>query len=155
MVDLNTLIDPLSGWELLDAAEINAAGQITGQGLIGGEYHAFLLSPTLAGDYNGNGTVGPEDYNLWKTNFGSTTLLAADGNGNGIVDAADYSVWRDHLGAVSPGVGAGSGWLASGTVPEPSTLRLLVAGTLAMCFRRRADVPYRHSSVTRAKIGPS
>src|SRR3990172_5711909 len=52
MVDLNSLIDPLSGWELSDAADINDAGQITGQGLIGDEYHAYLLTPVLLGDFN-------------------------------------------------------------------------------------------------------
>jgi probable HAF family extracellular repeat protein len=45
MVDLNTLIDPFSGWELLFGRGINDAGQITGQGVIGGERHAFLLTP--------------------------------------------------------------------------------------------------------------
>ena len=108
MVDLNTLIDPLSGWELLDAADINDAGQITGQGLIGGQYHAYLLTPVpIPGDFNHDGTVGPEDYDLWKANFGSTTVLAADGNGNGTVDAADYTVWRNNLGATL-GFGGGS-----------------------------------------------
>src|SRR6478672_6626912 len=56
MVDLNSLIDPLSGWELLDAADINDAGQITGQGLIGGVYHAYLLTPaSMPGDFNHDG----------------------------------------------------------------------------------------------------
>jgi PEP-CTERM motif len=59
------------------------------------------LSLPLSGDYNGNGMVGPEDYNLWKTSFGSTTNLAADGNGNHIIDAADYTMWRDHFNAAS------------------------------------------------------
>jgi probable HAF family extracellular repeat protein len=45
MVDLNTLIDPLSGWELRSGAAINDAGQITGTGNIGGYEHAFLLTP--------------------------------------------------------------------------------------------------------------
>jgi probable HAF family extracellular repeat protein len=44
MVDLNTLIDPLSGWVLLDADGVNDSGQITGQGLIGEEYHARSCS---------------------------------------------------------------------------------------------------------------
>ena len=89
MVDLNTLIDPLSGWELLDAADINDAGQITGQGLIGGEYHAYLLTPIpnsrrlqpqrhrrrrrlrrLAQRPRWHYT--PDDYNIWRANFGQT-----------------------------------------------------------------------------------
>jgi probable HAF family extracellular repeat protein len=45
MVDLNTFIDPLSGWELKEAWGINDAGQITGVGQIGGQRHAFLLTP--------------------------------------------------------------------------------------------------------------
>lgn len=45
MVDLNSLIDPLSGWELIHGFAINDAGQIAGWGLIGGEGHSFLLNP--------------------------------------------------------------------------------------------------------------
>lgn len=45
MVDLNSLIDPLSGWDLLYAFAINDNGQITGQGIIDGDRHAFLLTP--------------------------------------------------------------------------------------------------------------
>ncbi|MEX2306134.1 MAG: PEP-CTERM sorting domain-containing protein [Pirellulales bacterium] len=45
MVDLNSLIDPLSGWELELGTAINDAGQITGLGFNGSEGHAFLLTP--------------------------------------------------------------------------------------------------------------
>jgi probable HAF family extracellular repeat protein len=45
MIDLNSLIDPLSGWELSVANAINDARQITGFGQVGGETHAFLLTP--------------------------------------------------------------------------------------------------------------
>jgi hypothetical protein len=106
------------------------AGAVSGSGLT-----SFTLSavPALAGDYNHNGTVGPEDYGAWKTSFGSTTMLAADGNGNHVVDAADYTVWRDHLGVTI--FGAGSGANVSGTVPEPATLWMLLAGMLMACGR--------------------
>ncbi len=63
------------------------------------ETRLVLCSP--AGDYDGSGTVGPEDYLVWRNNFGSTTELAADGNGNLVIDAADFTIWRDNLGAVS------------------------------------------------------
>ena len=75
----------------------------------------------LPGDFNGNGTVGPEDYNVWKANFGSTTLLAADGNGDGIVDAADYTVWRNNLGATLPGGGSAGASPSHTAAPEPSS----------------------------------
>ena len=51
------------------------------------------------GDYNRDGTVDQDDYDMWKDTFGSTTNPLADGNDNGIVDAADYTLWRDNLGA--------------------------------------------------------
>jgi probable HAF family extracellular repeat protein len=45
MTDLNHLIDPSMGWQLMDAFDINDAGQIVGAGQINGETHAFLLTP--------------------------------------------------------------------------------------------------------------
>jgi probable HAF family extracellular repeat protein len=46
--DLNDLISPKSGWLLLEARGINDRGQIVGQGLIKGQFHAFLLTPIRA-----------------------------------------------------------------------------------------------------------
>jgi probable HAF family extracellular repeat protein len=45
MTDLNTLIDPGSGWVLYEAGVINHSGQIAGNGYINGKSHAFLLTP--------------------------------------------------------------------------------------------------------------
>ncbi|MEX2093337.1 MAG: PEP-CTERM sorting domain-containing protein [Pirellulales bacterium] len=93
-------------------------------------------SGSIPGDYNNNGSVGSEDYTVWKNTFNQnvTAGTGADGNNNGKVDAADYTVWRDHKNA------AGSGAL-SGAVPEPSTVTLGVlalgaAGVVAL--RRRS-----------------
>jgi hypothetical protein len=47
MLDLNSLIDPGSGWLLIEAEGINDAGQITGFGLVGGQFSAFLLTPAV------------------------------------------------------------------------------------------------------------
>lgn len=44
MQDLNTLIDPASGWRLLEAHAISDNGHITGIGFLNGEKHAFLLT---------------------------------------------------------------------------------------------------------------
>jgi probable HAF family extracellular repeat protein len=49
MQDLNKLIDSSSKWELVYAFGINDAGQITGDGYINGEKHAFLLTPLVCG----------------------------------------------------------------------------------------------------------
>jgi probable HAF family extracellular repeat protein len=47
MVDLNTLVDPASGWHLNIGRGINDAGQITGYGYVGDDQllHGFLLTP--------------------------------------------------------------------------------------------------------------
>jgi Subtilase family len=85
---------------------------------------------TPQGDYNHNGSVGPEDYMVWKTNFGSSSQLDADGNGNGIVDAADYTIWRDRLGQTVSGTGSAA------AVPEPSGLALLAVAGMVLGWRR-------------------
>jgi probable HAF family extracellular repeat protein len=45
MLDLNSLINPSSGWVLGAGNGINDAGQITGAGTKNGQSHAFLLTP--------------------------------------------------------------------------------------------------------------
>jgi len=46
MLDLNDLIDPIDGWTLVEAYDINDLGQIAAYGYNTAtrEYHAFLLS---------------------------------------------------------------------------------------------------------------
>lgn len=92
----------------------------------------------LAGDYSGDGTVGPEDYQVWKANFGDTELLTADGNGDLVVDAADYAVWRNNFGKTWLDLATGSGSFAVG-VPEPTGLAFVLAaiGMGWTCHRRR------------------
>ncbi len=99
-------------------------------------YNGATIYGAMPGDYDGNGSVGPEDYDVWKANFG-TSDAAADGNGNGTVDAADYTVWRDNFAA-------GSGSLVGIVVPEPTAFVIWMAGA-AVLFRRRARECSRQS----------
>jgi probable HAF family extracellular repeat protein len=46
LFDLNDLVDPDSGWELLAAEAINNGGAITGYGRFAGQTRSFLLVPT-------------------------------------------------------------------------------------------------------------
>jgi cytochrome c peroxidase len=114
---------------------------------------AFLTSElfadpfvTLAGDYNGDGTVDQDDYTVWVSSFGSDDPLA-DGNSDGLVDLADYTVWRDNLG---------QSWLsltmsAATAVPEPSSAGLVLAAVALLgCVtnprrRRRLDARRRQA----------
>lgn len=45
MSDLNALIPQGSGWQLEIAYGINQAGQVVGEGMIGGQRHGFVLTP--------------------------------------------------------------------------------------------------------------
>jgi probable HAF family extracellular repeat protein len=124
IVDLNTLIDPLSGWELLDAADINDAGQITGQGLIGNQYHAYLLTPVpLPSDFNGNGVVDGADYVVWRKSGGNS---------------AAYDVWRANFGQpAGSGAALPSAESLSAAVPEPTFSLMLLPVLLMMSIRWR------------------
>jgi hypothetical protein len=45
MTDLNNLIDPALGWEILKGTAINDHGQIVGFGTINGQTHGFVMTP--------------------------------------------------------------------------------------------------------------
>ena len=99
-VDLNRLIDPSLGWDLIEARHISNTGWITGwgnydpDGAGGQSYYprAFLIHLPTDGDYNLDGAVDAADYVLWRATLGSTTNLAADGNQNGVIDSSDFDV---------------------------------------------------------------
>ena len=88
----------------------------------------------LPGDYNHDYMVDDDDYDAWRSTFGTTRISVhdpplADGNYNGIVDAADFVLWRKHVGQA--GAGAGS------SVPEPGAIMLFALGMMAIASRFR------------------
>ena len=93
------------------------------------------MSSFLAADFDHDGDVDGADYLVWQSSFGSTTNLAADGNGNGVIDAADYTVWRDAFGLDT------SSQISQTTVPEPSTL-LLVLASVATVLNVKRNAPW-------------
>jgi hypothetical protein len=108
------------------AGQIPAAAVANGN-LEAGEYLRIRLAP-IPGDYDGNGTVQPNDYVVWRDNFGATGPNNADGNGDGKVDAADFNLWRDNLGMSAFSI-------TGAAVPEPATLAVVVLATLGLAFR--------------------
>jgi probable HAF family extracellular repeat protein len=70
MIDLNTQIAPGSGWELLDAQDINDSGKIVGGGIFNGHAHAFMLTPVAcAADLGGPGGLAGADGALDNNDF--------------------------------------------------------------------------------------
>lgn len=99
-----------------------------GEVYIGFSGTGYAIGRFLPGDFNGDGLVGLDDHNVWKSGFGQQVApwTGADGNGDGVVDAADYTVWRDSL---RPNPAASGGEAAA--VPEPAGWWML-SGCLPM-----------------------
>jgi hypothetical protein len=92
-----------------------SGGDISGSNVTG-----LALTAGLAGDFNGDGAVNAADYIYWRKNFGG--------------DLAKYYAWRADFGAsLAPGSGAAapSANLLSASVPEPTTVALVLSGA---CF---------------------
>lgn len=90
---------------------------------------------SVAGDYNGNGTVDAADYTVWRDHLGlvgSATAAEGDGTGDGDVTQADYDFWKNQFDQPM-----GVGGVASSAVPEPKTILLLSMAVIAYSFARR------------------
>jgi hypothetical protein len=97
----------------------------------------------IAGDFNNNGVVDAADYVLWRKGGALQNETATIGSAS----AEDYDVWRLNFGKRGWTIGTpiGSGTGEFGTVPEPSALLVVFAGTLAV-VARRGRLTFRHSS---------
>lgn len=92
-----------------------------------------LRAGPLLGDYNGDGMVDTADYTAWRDSLGQTGIdpfSGADGTGDGQVNADDYLVWRDNFGETDLITAAES-------IPEPTSLAMLMIGTIAVCLQRQ------------------
>jgi hypothetical protein len=91
-----------------------------------------VFEPPLPGDYNHNGVVDAADFVDWRNGGPLDNDPTA-----GVQDPGDYDVWREHFGQTA---GNGAGASSTATVPEPASLVLLFAGTLALLSCRRPKV---------------
>ncbi len=95
-----------------------------------------ITATTPAGDYNQSGTVGPEDYDLWRSTFGNTIAAgtAADGNGNGVIDAGDYVIWRKNNGQTGGVVGSVSGTFDALNIVDPGGTLAGIGATMQVVY---------------------
>lgn len=99
-----------------------------------------VLSATLPGDYNADGTVDAADYTVWRDTLGQSGAgLTADGDGSGIIDAGDYGVWVTNFGMSSP-MGTS---LVNSAVPEPGGVFLVILGVAFLISYQ--ELVYRRS----------
>lgn len=85
----------------------------------------------VPGDYNQNGTVDAGDYVVWRKNLGSGMSLPNDDTPG--VGPEDYTRWRANF---SQTAGSGTGASVNASVPEPTTLVLLMFGAASWSLRR-------------------
>lgn len=103
--DLNTLIPAGCGWILTKAWDINATGQIVGEGTFNGKTQAFLLTPT-PNPVTQAAVSGTAGCGGWYTSAVAVTLTATDNSGSGIkeirysLDGAQEIVIGDTTAAV-------------------------------------------------------
>lgn len=102
-----------------------------------GNFSYFRSTPAAAvttGDYNGDHLVDAADYVVWRKTLNdnvSPNGSGADGDSNGTIGQGDYSFWRGRFGNAAPG----SGSLAGGLVPEPSSIMLQLGSILAFLWQ--------------------
>ncbi len=80
-----------------NAASAMGVGQLTNKG------KQYLM---ISGDFDGNGVINNEDYNLWKISGAVINIYSpADADGNGIINNLDYNLWKKNkskIGLLTP-----------------------------------------------------
>jgi probable HAF family extracellular repeat protein len=103
-LDLNSLLPPTSGWQLLRADAINDAGQIVGWGKYMGQYASFLLTiNTAGGPPVTTATIsGPTGANGWYLGAVSVTLSATSrGSSMSATYFSDGAAYRLYAGPIA------------------------------------------------------
>jgi autotransporter-associated beta strand protein len=85
----------------------------------------------LAGDYNNNGIVDAADFVIWRKNIGQPSQTLPNDTTGVIIGDAQYDLWRSNFGSTTAVPGSGS-VANSSAVPESSSFGLLMLGFAAL-----------------------
>ncbi len=96
-----------------------------------------LFGPVQTGDYNRDQAANAADYVVWRKTVGTNVgnYGGADGSGNGSVGPEDYAVWRAHFGQTA-GAGSGEGEQASIESQESRTGTAVVSASVAVALAK-------------------
>jgi hypothetical protein len=90
----------------------------------------------IAGDFNGNGDVDPNDYLTLQAAWGVDD--AGDIDLNGDTDINDFTLFQSSFRLENPGVAFSTLVAAAAAIPEPSSILLLAAGAAGLgAWRKR------------------
>jgi hypothetical protein len=134
-------IEILDGWP--SYVESDVEGWMANTGGYIGFWSYTVVAELPPGDYDDDLDIDEDDYSVWQAAYGRSILLGpqfwrADGNSDGIVDAADYVLWRKNLGSsftIPPHLIPPAA-VAFSSVPEPTTMRLVIAVTVLVAIHR-------------------
>ena len=94
---------------------------------------AFAATGGQDADFNGDTFVDGSDLQIWKNNFGAAADgSTGDADGNGVANGRDFLLWQQQFTGSGGSIGA-----LSATVPEPTTLCLIVCLAAVFSIRRR------------------
>jgi hypothetical protein len=141
-IDLNTLVDPASGWLLSQAHAISSTGWVAGLGYFdpdgaGGQdayrrlYLLQLPSVSFSADFDEDIDVDADDLTDWRGGFGVTgtaTHMQGDADADADVDGADFVMWQRQLGSMAS-------IPATLAVPEPTAILVALAAFAAAARR--------------------
>jgi hypothetical protein len=95
---------------------------------------ALAIAAGMAGDYNNNGYVDAADYTVWRNNLGAPPGTLPNDAVLRTIGPDQYTAWKANYGLSLFDLATAHG----ATIPEPSSLALLVVGALLFSLRKRS-----------------
>ena len=101
----------------------------------------ILTRVSYWGDSDLNGVIDGTDYSLIDNGFNNSLngWFAGDYDYNGVIDGTDYSLIDNSFNNQGAALFTGEPKLASGVVPEPTTLCLLSLSVLGILTKRNRN----------------
>lgn len=137
---IDGVFQPNGTWGAIGSGADYQSSLFTGTGLLNViPYEPPITTHPLPGDFNNDGKVDNSDYVTWRKNNGANIALPNDNGLGAPIGQAHYDLWRQSYGNIPTGSGSGSGGLVGGTIPEPSSILLVLIASAGMSatFRGR------------------